>query len=70
MLEGATRIKEDPCLILGRFSSHLISVFVLRPLFCGGLCLEADFTAWKGSLMIASNNSLGDPMNGVGAVGV
>ena len=33
MLEGATRIKEDPCLILGRFSRHLISVFVLRPLY-------------------------------------
>ena len=70
MLEGATRIKEDPCLILGRFSSHLISVFVLRPLFCGGLCLEADFTAWKGSLMIGSNNPLGNSVKRVRSVGV
>jgi preprotein translocase subunit SecG len=31
--------------------------------------LEADFTARKGSLMIGSNNPLGDSMDGVGVGG-
>ena len=36
---------------------------------CGVSFLEADFTAWKGSLMIGSNNPLGDSMDGVGVGG-